>query len=74
MLQRSTNEANYRVLGALVGLAAGMVVALLFAPQPGHKTRLALKKKKGHLPRLVRETPARLRKVSRHRVSPSRSW
>ncbi len=52
MVQRSNRKDHYRALGALVGLAVGMVLALLFAPQPGHKTRLALRKKKGTLRRV----------------------
>ena len=46
MVEESERGGNYFALGAIVGAALGAAMALLFAPQPGDKTR-AVPKEKG---------------------------
>lgn len=45
MVEESERGGNYFALGAIVGAALGMAMAMLFAPQPGEKTRAVLKEK-----------------------------
>ena len=45
MVDESERGGNYFALGAIVGAALGVAIALLFAPQPGNQTRTALKEK-----------------------------
>jgi len=59
MVEESERGGNYFALGAIVGAALGVVLALLFAPQPGQQTREVLKEKGIELQRRARkETPA----------------
>ncbi len=61
MAKEEERGGNYFALGAIVGAALGMAMALLFAPQPGEKTRAVLKEKGIELQqrarKATRETP-----------------
>jgi gas vesicle protein len=45
MVDESERGGNYFALGAIVGAALGVAMALLFAPRPGEQTRAVLKEK-----------------------------
>lgn len=62
-MAEESKRDSYFALGAIVGAALGVAMGLLFAPQPGEKTRTVLREK-------GIELQQRARKVTPETVEP----